>query len=369
MRKRSDQDERQDVHRLPCDTDRSPQLREPRRHRIAEILHIRRGQAQQGVLAELEEGHEGLFPRVFRRKGIGIRTLRAIDLIADEIVRIDPSVSAEDAKAKARAVLEAGGINIKSKKGKKDEEENPQTGALMFVSPKQIEALAKIALSGKAEKKEVKAALGDNNCADIALFGRMLADDPSLNVDASSQVAHAISTHKVDTEYDFYTAVDDLQSEDNAGAGMMGTVEFNSSTLYRYSTVAVHDLRKNLMDSQEATRKAVVEFAKAFVLSMPTGKQNTFANRVVPDFVYICVRNDQPVNFAAAFEKPVRPSDSEGYVDRSVRRLAEYKSAVCSSFVSEPIKEWQVGMNVEGMGKHGNLEDILAIISETVSQE
>ena len=69
----------------------------------------------------------------------------------------------------------------------------------------------------------------------------MVADDPSLNEDASAQVAHAISTHEVQTEFDYYTAVDDLASEDNAGAGMIGTIEYNSSTLYRYANIALHD--------------------------------------------------------------------------------------------------------------------------------
>nr|WP_240030536.1 type I-E CRISPR-associated protein Cas7/Cse4/CasC [Thermus scotoductus] len=76
---------------------------------------------------------------------------------------------------------------------------------------------------------------------DLALFGRMLADRPELGVDAAAQVAHALSTHKVDREFDFYTAVDDLNPKEETGAGMMGDVEFYSATLYRYALV---DLEK-----------------------------------------------------------------------------------------------------------------------------
>ena len=93
----------------------------------------------------------------------------------------------------------------------------------------------------------------------------MVADDPCLNFDATAQVAHAISTHAVENEYDYFTAVDDCAPEDNAGAGHLGTVEFNSSTLYRYATVNVEDLRK------------------------------TFANWTRPDAVYVTVRKDQPI--------------------------------------------------------------------------
>ena len=76
--------------------------------------------------------------------------------------------------------------------------------------------------------------------------------------------------------------MDDCAPEDNAGAGHLGTVEFNSSTLYRYATVNVEDLKKML---GEATPEAVRAFAEAFIRSMPTGKQNTFANWTRPDVV------------------------------------------------------------------------------------
>lgn len=87
---------------------------------------------------------------------------------------------------------------------------------------------------------------------DMALFGRMVADEPSLNYDAAAQVAHSISTHAVQNEYDYFTAVDDCQAEDNAGAGHLGTVEYNSSTLYRYATVNVMELAGQLGAEQAA---------------------------------------------------------------------------------------------------------------------
>jgi len=90
----------------------------------------------------------------------------------------------------------------------------------------------------------------------VALFGRMVADDPGLNVDAAVQVAHAISTHTVETDFDYYTAVDDRNPSDETGAGMIGTVEFLSATLYRYATVSVDGLHANLGDAA-ATARAV----------------------------------------------------------------------------------------------------------------
>ena len=90
---------------------------------------------------------------------------------------------------------------------------------------------------------------------DVALFGRMLADMPEKNQNAACQVAHAISTHSVEREFDFYTAVDDLKPEDTAGADMMGTVEFNSACFYRYAVVDWEKLVKNLQDDTELAAK------------------------------------------------------------------------------------------------------------------
>ena len=98
-------------------------------------------------------------------------------------------------------------------------------------------ALARLAAEDCEEKDDYKKALKENPSVDMALFGRMVASDPSLNYDAAAQVAHSISTHAVQNEFDYFTAVDDCAPEDSAGAGHLGTVEYNSSTLYRYATV------------------------------------------------------------------------------------------------------------------------------------
>lgn len=152
----------------------------------------------------------------------------------------------------------------------------------------QAKALAELAVAGSTNKKEYQKALGAAPSMDMALFGRMVADDPSLNYDAAAQVAHSISTHAVQNEYDYFTAVDDCQAEDNAGAGHLGTVEYNSSTLYRYATVNVMELAGQLGAEQAA--ETVRAFGEAFLFSMPTGKQNSFANRTLPDAVYVTIR-------------------------------------------------------------------------------
>ena len=127
-------------------------------------------------------------------------------------------------------------------------------------------------MRGHSRQKYFKKALKEYPSVDIALFGRMAASDPTLNYDAASQVAHAISTHAVQNEYDYFTAVDDISEDDNAGAGHLGTVEFNSSTLYRYANVNVSELRKTLDDAADVA-VVVRKFAEALsVLCRPVRK-------------------------------------------------------------------------------------------------
>jgi CRISPR system Cascade subunit CasC len=146
-------------------------------------------------------------------------------------------------------------------------------------------------------------ALDGGKAVDVALFGRMLADIPEKNQDAACQVAHAISTHKVEREFDFYTAVDDLNPAEETGAGMMGTVEFNSACFYRYAAVDLAKLVDNLQGDKDLAVKAVEAFLRASLFALPSGKQNTFAAHNPPSFAAFAVRKDAaPRSLANAFE-------------------------------------------------------------------
>ena len=243
---------------------------------------------------------------------VGIRSLEIVKYVANKIVEKDGSISIEEAMAMADKTINAAKISTKEQKAK----------ALFFLSDKQAEKLAQASIDKVTDKKQLEAILNDDISIDIALFGRMVADNTILNEDASSQVAHAISTHAIQSEFDFFTAVDDLAPEDNAGAGMLGTVEYNSSTLYRYANIALHDFYKQLADKEE-TINATKLFVKSFVESMPTGKINTFANQTLPQAIVVSLRSDRPLNMVSAFEEPIK-SDN-GYVDKSIEKLfAEY---------------------------------------------
>ena len=283
---------------------------------------------------------------------VGKRTKKVTELVEKEIAALAPE---KDAAKLAKKTLDNAGI-------KNDEK---GTKALFFISQAQIKVLAQLAVEECADKKEYKKALSTAPSADIALFGRMVADDPSLNFDAAAQVAHSISTHAVQNEYDYFTAVDDCQVEDNAGAGHLGTVEYNSATLYRYATVNVMELERHLGAKKAA--EVVRSFGEAFIRSMPTGKQNTFANRTLPDAVYVTIREDQPVNLCGAFEQAVRKS-AEGYAEPSKSALQAYAQQLYQSFAEAPAKSFTVGTGLEALAPAQPLNTMLDALEEAVKE-
>lgn len=254
---------------------------------------------------------------------IGIRSLEIVKYIAEKIIKIDESILFDDAMKMAEKTLNAANISTKDQK----------TKALFFISDKQAEKLAEASVAKNGNKKYLQDILKSEASVDICLFGRMLADDPSLNEDASSQVAHAISTHAIESEFDFFTAVDDLAPEDNQGAGFLQTTEYNSSTLYRYANIAMHNFCEQLGDKETAISAAKL-FVEAFIKSMPTGKINSFANQTLPSAIVLTLRSDRPVNMVSAFEEPVK--SNEGYVKKSVQKLFDEYS-LYDNMLEKPI--------------------------------
>lgn len=256
----------------------------------------------------------------------------------------------EESKEKTEIALAALGLPVK---------EDGKNEYLLFVGQREIREAARIIderwdslaapsasgegkKAGKAKKdaaknadKDLKEALESvldgGKAIDVALFGRMLADMPEKNQDAACQVAHAISTHAVDREFDFYTAVDDLKPGDTSGADMMGTVEFNSACFYRYAVIDWGRLINNLQQDEGLALKGLRAFIEGFVVAEPTGKQNTFAAHNPPEFVAVSVRREAaPRNLANAFEIAVYARKGESLTGKSAEALIG-KSAVLNT--------------------------------------
>lgn len=253
----------------------------------------------------------------FDPERIGERTKRIVWRIAQNIMDIDGSIDADAAVEMAVEVVlknnikPTGADNAKNRKAARDKlkpHERYPTRSLILVSRTQLRGLAELAieLNGGADitRREVQRVLEENHSFDLALFGRMIAEEPRSNIDACCQVAHALSVHGVTNEFDYYTALDDNADDDVPGASMIGATEFNSSTLYRYANINAGRLAETLGDVEGAA-EAVRAFITAFVTSMPSGKQNSFANRTLPEAVVVRIRGDQPVSLASAFVEGV----------------------------------------------------------------
>lgn len=298
-----------------------------------------------------------MFKEIFESEELGYRTKHVIDLIASEIKKLDSGYDDETAIKEAINAMKLTDVKINEKKDNK-------TGALFFISAVQANNLAQLVISGEKDAKLYKQALKGTPSVDIALFGRMVADNADLNVDAASQVAHSISTHAVQNEYDYFTAVDDCSPKDSVGAGHIDTAEFNSSTLYRYATVNVAQLKKSFSVS---VAEIIRGFAEAFICSMPTGKQNSYANRTYPDMVYVTIRKDQPVNLVGAFEKPV--ISNNGYVEESVKKLQEYAGKVYDNFSGKPVKSFMIGADAISDAERVNLDELLEKLYNYIKDE
>lgn len=218
--------------------------------------------------------------------------------------------------------------------------------ALIFLSATEIDDLVKIlqdsGFSDKADIKDfIKAHKKGNftSALDIALFGRMVAKQNDLTVEAACCFAHAITTHKAATELDFYTAVADGAEAGELGAAFLGTAEFTSGTFYRYVALDLNTLAENFLIDPEAVSaeehellaKAVSSFIKALFVAVPAARQHTMSAACPWDYAKVLVRNGQPLQLS--FDEPVRSKD--GFVKPSIERVRSATAAQEKLFGNE----------------------------------
>lgn len=300
---------------------------------------------------------------------VGMRTNELVSYIANLITKQDSTIKEDDALKLAEETIKKAGI---STTGRKSNPDHKIIKAPFFISCKEAEAFAAACIAKETKKETLQNILKDDISIDIALFGRMLADDPSLAVDAAAQVAHAISTHAIEDEFDFYTAVDEALPEGQMGASMMDTIEYNSSTLYRYANIGLHNLYGQFLHDKH-DKKDVIDTAKlfvdAFIKSMPTGKINSFAYQTLPQAIIVSLRDDRPVNMITAFEKPIKSEN--GYTDPSIKKLFE-EYGKYDKILDKPrfteyliLDELNVG-EIDGNAAH-NLNDLVNDLGEAIS--
>ena len=234
---------------------------------------------------------------------------------------------------------------IANKDGTQNKKANITTQIVIY-SQEEIERIAQAVKAAIEEDGDIKTFLKRSpkefdklrSCAadkpitaDIALFGRMVTSPYLADVDAAMQVAHAISTHAVNRESDYFTAVDDLigDSEEDSGAGMIGDVDYNSCCYYEYASIDTDILRENLKNSEnreELISNLIPAMIKTMAYTNPSGKQNTFAGQVLPDMVMVeCKKDKIPLSYVNAFEEPVNAWGSQpNLVKSSMKKFIEH---------------------------------------------
>lgn len=191
------------------------------------------------------------------------------------------------------------------------EEEDPK-------SRKRNNKKAKVEVSpevGKKLKEVFDKAGAGHKAVDNLLFGRMVAENKTLNIEAASQFAHVISTHEVDQDLDFFTAGDDLGL---ASSDMMDTRGFTAPCTYKYANLHLDPFFARLNGRATAEFE---NFLTAFVKALPSGGMNSFAAHSPADFVMGVVRVGWPWTFHNAFIPPVKGDD---VVRKSIQALADY---------------------------------------------
>ncbi len=286
---------------------------------------------------------------------LGERTQRIGELIRDALVNegVDDDTAA-DLAAKVADVF--GKIDEKAK-----DAGHIRTRQLAFVSPDERACaidLARKAAAGESlpDVKELKKAVlrRADGAADVAMFGRMLADDPDFNRDAAVQVSHALTTHRALVEDDFYTAVDDLKRPtEDTGAGFVDDAGFGSGVFYTYACVNTALLKENLDGDTALAARAAGALAEALATSTPSGKRNSFAHQTFASFVMAECGDRQPRSLAGAFFRPVKGED---LLKASVAELRKTAEALDAAYFGGEAENREVMDVAKGEGSIGAIK-------------
>lgn len=302
-----------------------------------------------------------VFEESFKDEGLlGDRTKQLPTLIQKELNSLT-----DDKEAIAAIVARVPEIGRESKKKDKDQDEGEEsdeemadeseseeaagvTKQLIFIDQKtEVRPLAEKLLAifkkvgaknwAKLKIPEITKDLDPSmpRSIDIALFGRMTTSQAFKNVQASAQVAHALSANALKTEFDYYTAMDDLKPDDTPGADMIGDVEFNSCTYYKYINVSWNGLLSNLGGEENVAiaRRAILALLESAATAHPSGKQNSFGAFSPADFVFVEVsERNLPVSYVNAFVLPVNGNNRQSLLDNSQKALSDYASRLTKAY-------------------------------------
>lgn len=265
---------------------------------------------------------------------LGTRSQRFMQSLIDALVA--RGLDAEAATARAEAVIEHDRLGKVKDKGKG----SAKTEQLVHLGPDELETLEnladRLAASDSLDDKAMLVLKDKPRAADIAMFGRMLADNSGFNVEAAVQVAHAFTTHRATVEDDYYTAVDDIKNADgdaDRGAGFIGEQSFGAGLFYLYICIDADLLTANLAGDKALACTAIEALIRAAATVSPSGKQNTYASRGRASYMMLETGAETPRSLAAAFQKPV--TDSDPFAD-SLTRLNQLRDGFARVYGETP---------------------------------
>lgn len=270
---------------------------------------------------------------------LGYRTKALANLISAECKKMGATdEQAQKCGDKIESIFVKKSQDAKKKSTEDDNDgDTSKTDTLLFMGPSEITLIAEkfkentfepeLVIKQKDAKKQAKELtdiIGKMRFADtekldgldIALFGRMIAQAPTMDVEAAASFNHAISTHKVANEIEFFTALDDYSNEQ--GSAHMGTLEFNAATYYRYISLDLGQLYETLGESDEFFPQAIEAFIKALYVAVPSARQTSQSGCCLWDYARILIRKGQGIQLS--FETPVKAKDG-GFLQPSIERV------------------------------------------------
>jgi len=315
----------------------------------------------------------------------------------DGLLALLGMIGRKNAKAKEGGSDEAA---VEGAESDADEAASDQTAHLLYLSRQEIDLVAQFALENKdklakvfkpgkkratdAEAlKKLRKEFGDylaantkRNAVDVGLFGRFLTSDELDTIDGALHVAHGIGTQKVDVDFDYFTAVDDLG--DTSGAGHLGETELASSVLYLYACCDLSQLQTNVAERKDGERvidqeaidlaaRSLGSIARAMACATPTGKRTGTAPYTPAEYLEVIVRRGMPLSFANAFTSPVKGKDGD-VMDASIGKLVAHREKLETAFgrPDDVIARQVLSLREVGKGDKSSLIDLAKTLEEKI---
>lgn len=317
---------------------------------------------------------------------VGIRTANVASLISAGLEK-DGFAKADADRAAALVASAFGKVGEDSEEG--------ETRQLAFVSPSEIAAAKSIAAriingeipleaasgnetendgkrnkKGKAAGKEAKESKANplaqylngimaktTRAADIAMFGRMLAQKgdsglESSRMTAACEIGQPFTVGRAMVETDFFVARDDLSEE--AAAGFLSEQFFLAGVFYGYARIDLDQLEKNLNGDRLLALAATDAFIKGVLTATPSGKRAPFNANAHAAWAMLEVGTHAPRNLAAAFVAPVTGENQLADAVARAERLALQMDRAYGSHWERAIMNVTTGQ--------GTLEDLTRLV-------